>query len=74
MYLADRSHNRRDGREIYAWDIIVSGGSGAASSNLAATNSGPSENISLQLTSVRRIVIGDIPSSKGPLYFTVCLL
>lgn len=52
--------------EIYAWNIIVSGGSGAAASNLAATNSNLSANISLLLTSVRRIVIGDIPSSKKP--------
>lgn len=74
MYLANSSHNTRDGREIYAWNIIVSGGSGAASSNLAATNSNLSANISLLLTSVRWIVIGDIPSSKSPPYFTDCLL
>lgn len=51
--------------EMYAWNIIVSGGSGAASSNLAATNSNLSANISLLLTSVRWIVIGDIRSSKS---------
>lgn len=38
---------------IYAKNIIVGGGSGAASSNLAATNSKLSANISLLLTSVQ---------------------
>lgn len=65
VHLDDSWHNRRGGGEIYAWIIIVSGGSGAASSNLAATNSNLSANISLLLTSVRRIVIGDIPSSES---------
>lgn len=73
-YIWPTVHTIEDGGEIYAWNIIVSGGSGAASSNLAATNSNLSANISLLLTSVRWIVIGDIPSSKSPPYFTDCLL